>query len=205
MSDFISLPRCCERLGLDFGNGAVCPRHQTEQERRYAEALDRRAGHLGLERVEERNGSPIEWPYGLGRPGAIVADRVALLDWMEANRVRPAKVSGKRLDANFLPCLHWLREGICRDRGLCRDRYAPWMDHTSGWVRADGVRLFVSQPYGLSDEDRAALALLDAEPDMRVQIDEGGWYGADYFVSVWAGEEAAAFAMAKGWAEFALK
>jgi hypothetical protein len=57
------------------------------------------------------------------------------------------------------------------------------------WNHGPGANpaVLVSQPYGLSDEDRAALAVLAKEPDLVVEIDEdGGWYGMrTSWVAIW--------------------
>lgn len=176
------------------GDREVTRRSATPDDRRLLADLDRRALRLGLP-MRDRSAvewhTEVSWPYG---PNVNVGQRIALLNWMETEHLRPTLARGKFHD----PCLDWLRTGRCPGVVRCDNRHpASWQDHTTGWVRQiDGARLFVSQPYGLTDAERSKLAALDAEPGLRVQIEETGWYGAGglgtRFVGVWANEDESA-------------
>ncbi|ALG29531.1 hypothetical protein AOZ07_11440 [Glutamicibacter halophytocola] len=62
-----------------------------------------------------------------------------------------------------------------------------WIDHTTARKRDGQLAALVAQPYGLGDDDRAALLRLGAKPGLGVEIDDaGGWYGhGTIWIAIW--------------------
>ena len=126
----------------------------------------------------------MSWPYG---PNVDLDSREALVAWAGPLGLRESSTSRK--------CLHWLRGKHCprySPYGRCGGT-VPGADHVSMWNHGPGANpaVLVSQPYGLSVENRAALAELAKEPDLVVEIDEnGGWYGMrTTWVAIWRADQ----------------
>jgi hypothetical protein len=174
--------------GLIFGRGVdtrqVCYRHASEDQRALVEALDLRAPEIGLEKVpavRARWGGGYVWPYG---PNLYVDDRVALLDWAVPNRLR---ISGS--SSRCGEC--WISGRQCPSYGA-HSAVRGWVDHPSRWNLGGKPRVFVSQPYSLSDKERAELehavtAANEAGRNLRLEIsEESGWYGKPtIWIAIW--------------------
>lgn len=167
-------PRCCTGGGLVYPDGGRrCWRHTTDADRTLVAALDARAPGVGVERTEPGMRNAYAWPYG---PNVYVAMRVAMLDWAETHDLRET--------TRAHPCLHWVRTGRC-SRWRCYDSHPGWMDHVTRWTRNGRPAVLVGQPYHVSVDGYAALALVDADPAFTVEIRNDGWYGSGVFIAVW--------------------
>lgn len=181
-------PKCCDDRGLFYGpnrDDRRCWRHATPEDRARVQEYDRRGKAIGLEAAGWQSAEKLTWPYG---PNISVESRGRMLDWAEAYGLRLAHPSHT--------CLRWLRKGRCMVAVCDSYRSHPsWWDHLTTWNRDGKSAVLVSQPYGLTDDDRADLARLDAEPGIHVEIRPDSWYGlGTTFVGVWhAGVHAAAW------------
>lgn len=174
--------------GLIFGQGldarSVCFLHASDAERQLVQDLDLRAPEIGLKpvpAVHARWGGSYQWPYG---PNLYVADRVALLDWAVPNWLRIS-------DASSRCAICWVSGSRCPSDGRHLSSRG-WIDHPTRWNLRGKPRVFVSQPYSLSGQERAEVeglvaAANSAGRNLRLEIsEESGWYGKPtVWVAIW--------------------
>jgi hypothetical protein len=170
-------------LGSEGARNHFCRRCASPELQDRVAVVDRAARDIRIvPRADGPSSDPwhgLGWPYG---PNIDLESREALVEW--------AGPIGLRASSTRRKCVHWLLGKPCprSSYGVC-DWTVPGADHVSVWNRGAGrsPAVIVSQPYGLTDEDRTALGALDRDPDLVVEVDdEGGWYGFNTtFVGIW--------------------
>lgn len=166
MTDPQDTPECCNWRGMVYPDGGKrCQRHVTKADRELVAELDRRAKPILAGQ---------DWPYG---PNIDVRSRQRLVDWAEPIGLKRAKTSCQEL--------HWLRKGRCGV--VACTRMGRWMDHVTRWSLDGRPAVLVAQPYGLMNDDVAALGQVAGFDDLIVHIGHrGGWYGyGTTFIELW--------------------
>ncbi|WDH78236.1 hypothetical protein PTQ19_12015 [Microbacterium esteraromaticum] len=184
--------RCCSSAALwtdktQSRQRMVCFLHSTDDERERVAATDAAAERIGLKprpREMQRWGWVYDWTYG---PNIDLRARELMIEWATSHGLRI-----RRDTSMYRRCLHWLSEGRCRYHCVVDGSHiqsedphyvalaggsTSWMDHVTAWTRDGEPAALVSQPYGLDDRSRQALAVLAEHPAFEVEVDDnGGWY-----------------------------